>query len=122
VATDHPCWREHRSCRSAGVGYEVGRKVGQPIGGVMIGGMAGRLLERKRSAGRHAPSLNVKRSATTIRFHDARADMRTILEAKEGVRTPGNADTMIRRGWRVDQGTADSATGSARAVLKGEGI
>jgi hypothetical protein len=70
----------------------AGKIAGAKLGGwkgAVIGGEVGDMLGKKMFPP-EAPSLAIPRTPEQY--------MRTILEAKEGLRTPGNADTMIKRG------------------------
>jgi hypothetical protein len=87
----------------AGVGYEVGRKAGAPIGGMLLGGMAGRILG-KETIGRAGRTV-IERSGGPPDLRQLppiprtpEEYTRTLLAAKEGELSAGEADRRITRG------------------------
>lgn len=86
-------------------GYEVGRRLGEPLGGTLAGGMVGKAVGRA-TTGRAARALVERSSAGPPRLRSIPATpeayTRTILAAKEGEISPGEADRrIVRAGGRV---------------------
>lgn len=82
----------------AGLGYEAGRKAGQPVGGMLIGGMAGKYVGRK-TVGAATRAIIEREAAPTLSIpHTPEEYTRTILAAKEGSISAGEADRRIARG------------------------
>ena len=81
------------------VGYTVGRELGEPLGGTLAGGMVGKAIGRK-TTGAAARAL-VERNAGPPRLHSLpptpEAYTRTILDAKEGLISPEEANRRIQR-------------------------